>query len=106
MKHDLLRSVQFSRGYQQEFRNRYCQLLFIEEIFHQVSAIHLTYFTMQVGGRCILVTISRCYDRLNTYYSFALYFPVGAVAVYDMPVAADEPYRVYCEVFYGDSIGK
>ena len=89
-----------------KLRNTHGELLFVEEIFHEISTVHLAYFAVQVHARSILVMVAWSYYRLLAYYAVPFHFPVCAIAVENVPVAAYEPYGIYSKVCDGDAVSE
>lgn len=75
-------------------------------ILHQVGAVHAPHLGVQVATAHVLVLFSAVDDGLHPYHAFPLYFPVFAIAVEDVPVAAVQLYRKGIVVFYGDAVRK
>src|SRR5690606_10594223 len=98
--------VQLEGGYELKLGNGNDQQFLVIQVFHLVGTIHLAYLAAQVAGRYILVITARFYNGLLAYYTFTFYFAVRSVAIYYMPVAAQQFYRHSAQVLYSNAVGE
>ena len=89
-----------------KFWNGHFEQALIVEIFHQVSAMHLSNLAVQTAGRNVLVSSARLNNGLLTDNALAFHLTIPAVAVENMPMATEQLNWHRAEVFYSDAICK
>jgi hypothetical protein len=83
-----VRLIHSVRCYQVKFRYLHIKYTVIYQAGHLVFAFHAAHISLKITARYIFMGAARFNNGLLTHYAFALYFPLSAVGVENLPVPA------------------